>query len=57
MAGEVKFLITRQLSGRQDAFPAVINPGSKSTHRTKPGRSEIVISERIGGNKDEDNEI
>jgi hypothetical protein len=43
--GEDKPLIPTQHSGREDAFPAVMNSGSGSTHRTKPVRSEIMESE------------
>jgi hypothetical protein len=34
--GEEKPLIPTQHSGREDAFPAVMNSGSESTYRVRP---------------------
>ncbi|KUG14852.1 hypothetical protein ASZ90_015507 [hydrocarbon metagenome] len=45
MQSEDKILTPGRHSGRQDAFYAVMNPGSESRYLTKPGRSEIMKSE------------
>jgi len=42
MQGEDKILTPRQRPGKQDAFYAVMNPGSESRYLTKSGRSEIM---------------